>query len=94
MKKNSDKEFSQDEIGRIIEMAWEDRTPFEAIESNFQITESEVIDIMRREIKKSSFKVWRKRVNGKNQASCPSRQLCHKVSLSYAEFKILNSLVN
>jgi len=65
MKKNSDKEFSQDEIGRIIEMAWEDRTPFEAIESNFQITESEVIDIMRREIKKSSFKVWRKRVNGK-----------------------------
>jgi len=46
-------------------MAWEDRTPFEAIESNFQITESEVIDIMRREIKKSSFKVWRKRVNGK-----------------------------
>ena len=40
MKKNSDKEFSQDEIGRIIEMAWEDRTPFEAIESNFQITES------------------------------------------------------
>jgi uncharacterized protein (TIGR03643 family) len=65
MKKNSDKGFSQDEIGRIIEMAWEDRTPFEAIESNFQITESEVIDIMRREIKKSSFKVWRKRVNGK-----------------------------
>jgi len=65
MKKNSDKEFSQDEIGRIIEMAWEDRTPFEAIEANFQITEPEVIDIMRREIKKSSFKVWRKRVNGK-----------------------------
>ena len=65
MKKNSDKEFSQDEIGRIIEMAWEDRTPFEAIESNFQITESEVIEIMRREIKKSSFRVWRKRVNGK-----------------------------
>ena len=65
MKKNSVKEFSRDEIGRIIEMAWEDRTPFEAIESNFQITESDVIDLMRREIKKSSFKVWRKRVNGK-----------------------------
>ena len=75
-------------------MAWEDRTPFEAIESNFQITESEVIDIMRREIKESSFKVWRKRVNGKNQASCPSRQLFYKVSLSYAELEILNPLVN
>ena len=78
MKKNSVKEFSQDEIGRIIEMAWEDRTPFEAIESNFQITESDVIDLMRREIKKSSFKVWRKRVNGKNQAPGPPRKLCHR----------------
>ena len=65
MKKNNKKEFSQDEIGRIIEMAWEDRTPFEAITSNFEIVEPEVIKIMRRELKKSSFKIWRKRVNGK-----------------------------
>jgi|TARA_B110000914_G_scaffold72522_1_gene63584 uncharacterized protein (TIGR03643 family) len=65
MKKNNKKEFSQDGIGRIIEMAWEDRTPFEAITSNFEIVEPEVIKIMRRELKKSSFKIWRKRVNGK-----------------------------
>ena len=65
MKKNNKKEFSQDEIGRIIEMAWEDRTPFEAITSNFEIVEPEVIKIMRRELKKSSFKIWRKRVSGK-----------------------------
>jgi len=65
MKKNNKKEFSQDEIGRIIEMAWEDRTPLEAITSNFEIVEPEVIKIMRRELKKSSFKIWRKRVSGK-----------------------------
>ena len=54
-------------------MAWEDRTPLEAITSNFEIVEPEVIEIMRRELKKSSFKIWRKRVSGKNQASCAPR---------------------
>ena len=57
MRKNSNTEFSQDEIGRMIEMAWEDRTPFEAIEANFQITEPEVIDIIRREIKNLLLKL-------------------------------------
>jgi uncharacterized protein (TIGR03643 family) len=51
------------EIDRIIEMAWEDRTPFEAIELQFGTTESEVIRIMRKELKPSSFRMWRKRVN-------------------------------
>ena len=51
------------EIDRIIEMAWEDRTPFEAIEAQFGVTEAQVIKIMRRELKESSFKLWRKRVN-------------------------------
>lgn len=51
------------EIDRIIEMAWEDRTPFEAIEVQFGLTEAEVIKTMRRELKESSFKLWRKRVN-------------------------------
>lgn len=51
------------EIDRIIEMAWEDRTPFEAIEVQFGMTESDVIKLMRRELKNSSFKRWRKRVN-------------------------------
>ena len=51
------------EIDRIIEMAWEDRTPFEAIELQFGYSEAEVIKLMRKELKESSFKLWRKRVN-------------------------------
>ena len=50
-------------IDRIIEMAWEDRTPFEAILAQFGLSESEVIKLMRRELKRSSFDLWRKRVN-------------------------------
>lgn len=57
------KEFNLIQTDRIIEMAWEDRTPFEAIEFQFGITESEVIEVMRRELKPSSFRLWRKRVN-------------------------------
>ncbi|MBT8124632.1 MAG: TIGR03643 family protein [Gammaproteobacteria bacterium] len=48
---------------RIIEMAWEDRTPFEAIKFQFELTEALVIKLMRKELKPSSFKLWRKRVN-------------------------------
>ncbi len=53
------------DIDRIIEMAWEDRTPFSAIEMQFGYTESDVIKLMRNELKLSSFKLWRKRVNSK-----------------------------
>lgn len=59
------KEFSLVEKDRIIEMAWEDRTPFEAIEFQFGTTEAEVIVMMRNELKPSSFRLWRKRVNSK-----------------------------
>ena len=51
------------DIDRIIEMAWEDRTPFEAIEAQFGLPESEVIALMRKQLKRSSFNLWRKRVN-------------------------------
>ena len=51
------------DIDRIIEMAWEDRTPFEAIEYQFGLSEADVIALMRRELKRSSFNMWRKRVN-------------------------------
>ncbi|MBX7242597.1 MAG: TIGR03643 family protein [Bacteroidia bacterium] len=51
------------DIDRIIEMAWEDRTPFEAIHIQFGISEAEVINIMRQELKRGSFNLWRKRVN-------------------------------
>lgn len=60
---NHREKFTLVEIDRIIEMAWEDRTPFDAIEFQFGISESEVIEIMRLELKSSSFKLWRKRVN-------------------------------
>ncbi|AJR03891.1 RNA methyltransferase [Siansivirga zeaxanthinifaciens CC-SAMT-1] len=57
--------LSDIEIDRVIEMAWEDRTPFEAIKFQFNLTEKDVIDLMRREMKPSSFKMWRKRVQGR-----------------------------
>jgi len=57
--------YTDSDIDRIIEMAWEDRTPFEAITFQFSISEQEVIELMRREIKLSSFKMWRKRVQGR-----------------------------
>lgn len=57
--------FSTREMDRIIEMAWEDRTTFEAIAFQFNITESEVIELMRQELKPLSFKLWRKRVQGR-----------------------------
>ena len=56
---------SLEEIDRIIEMAWEDRTPFEAIFNQFDINEKELISIMRNNLKKSSFKLWRERVSGR-----------------------------
>ena len=46
-------------------MAWEDRTPFEAIRQQFGLNEAEVIKLMRRELKRASFKLWRKRVTGR-----------------------------
>lgn len=58
--------LSEIEKNRIIEMAWEDRTPFEAIEFQFGLNESQVIDLMRAEMKRSSFEMWRKRMNQKN----------------------------
>ena len=56
-------EFTERELDRIIEMAWEDRTPFEAILFQFGLPEKEVIKVMRASLKESSFKRWRKRVN-------------------------------
>ena len=56
-------DYTAIQIDRIIEMAWEDRTPFEAILLQFGLPESGVIQVMRRNLKESSFKRWRKRVN-------------------------------
>ncbi|RVU83991.1 TIGR03643 family protein [Leucothrix sargassi] len=57
--------LSEPDIGRIIEMAWEDRTPFEVIEVQYGLSESQVIRLMRKHMKASSFRMWRKRVSGR-----------------------------
>lgn len=57
--------LTEEERSRIVEMAWEDRTPFEAIQTQFNLSESDTIDLMRSEMKPSSFRMWRKRVSGR-----------------------------
>lgn len=58
-------ELDSETIDRVVEMAWEDRTPFEAIATQFGLTEQQVIAIMRCQMKPSSFRMWRKRVSGR-----------------------------
>ena len=73
-----------DDLDRIIEMAWEDRTPFEAIEFQFGLSEPQVIGVMRQHLKSSSFKLWRKRVSGRKTKHASTsrsdrfRASCHK----------------
>ena len=62
------------QLSRVIEMAWEDRTPFEAIEHSYALNETAVIKLMRQELKPSSFRLWRRRVTSrvtKHQAKRP-----------------------
>ncbi|WP_345211961.1 TIGR03643 family protein [Mucilaginibacter gynuensis] len=58
--------FNAVDTDRIIEMAWEDRTPFDAIKIQFGISEQQVIQLMRKEMRLSSFKMWRARVQGRS----------------------------
>ncbi len=73
--------LSPEDIDRIIEMAWEDRTPFEAIASQFGLSESDVIHLMRREMHSRNWKKWRARVQGRN-----TKHL-HKRNTSVQRFK-------
>ena len=57
--------FSAADLSRIIEMAWEDRTPFKAIETQFNLSETDVIRLMRKSLKDRSFRLWRRRVSGR-----------------------------
>lgn len=56
-------QITEKDLDRVIEMAWEDRTPFEAILFQFGLMEKDVIKLMRHNLKRSSFNLWRKRVN-------------------------------
>ncbi|MBC7388366.1 MAG: TIGR03643 family protein [Opitutaceae bacterium] len=65
--------YTDDEINRIIEMAWEDRTPFEAIEFQFGLKESEIKELMKKNLKFSSYKRWRIRVENCNTKHAKKR---------------------
>ncbi len=65
LRANRQLDFTASETSRIVEMAWEDRTPFEAIEFNFGLNESSVINLMRGQLKPRSFRLWRKRVTSR-----------------------------
>ena len=69
--------LSESDISRIIEMAWEDRTAFETIEVQFGLNESAVIDLMRRHMKPSSFRMWRKRMAGRTTKHAALRGATH-----------------
>jgi uncharacterized protein (TIGR03643 family) len=58
--------FTDVDIDRVIEMAWEDRTPFDAIEFQFGLREADVKELMKKNLKMSSYKLWRKRVHNCN----------------------------
>lgn len=76
-------DLTSDDIDRIIEMAWEDRTPFDAIKVQFGISESEVIKLMRKNMKRKSWKMWRARVQGrktKHQKLTPADDFRFKCS--------------
>ena len=76
--------LDSEDLDRVIEMAWEDRTPFEAITYQFGLSEPEVIQIMRTHMKPSSFRMWRKRVSGRRTKHAATssadrfRASCHK----------------
>ena len=78
--------MTEEQIDRIIEMAWEDRTPFEAIEFQFGLKENDVRKLMRKHMKESSFKMWRKRVKG--------RKTKHAKNSEGARFKSKNQRAN
>ena len=69
----TEKELTIREIDRIIEMAWEDRTTFDAILLQFGLKEQQVIDLMRKEMKASSFRMWRQRVQGRKTKHAKKR---------------------
>ena len=75
--------LNEEDIDRIIEMAWEDRTPFDAIEYQFGVPEKDVIQLMREAMKLSSWKMWRKRVQGRATKHAKKRNFAegrHKCS--------------
>ena len=63
------------DVSRVIEMAWEDRTPFEAIKTQFRLDEAAVIALMRQQLKPGSFRLWRERVHGRKTKHATMRPI-------------------
>ena len=76
-------ETSIKKLDRIIEMAWEDRTPFDAIEHSYGLSEPDVIKLMRQELKPSSFRLWRQRVS--NRATKHEAKRSFEVGRAYCK---------
>ena len=77
------------EVSRVIEMAWEDRTPFEAIAIQFGLNQDSVIKLMRANLKLSSFKLWRERTHGQTTKHVKLRSSAvtrHKASHRVKQF--------
>ena len=77
-KNKTQQTFSPAELSRIIEMAWEDRTPFEAIEAQFNLSETDVIQLMRKSLRGGAFRLWRRRASGR-AVGCPPGLLSKSV---------------
>ncbi|MGP5435960.1 TIGR03643 family protein [Psychrobacter alimentarius] len=71
------------QVSRVIEMAWEDRTPFGAIEHSYGLSEPDVIKLMRQELKPSSFRLWRQRVS--NRATKHEAKRSFEVGRAYCK---------
>ena len=79
--------LSQSDIDRIIEMAWEDRTTFDAIETQYGLNEQRVKELMRENLKSSSYKLWRKRVYGRKTKHLSKRDFTVGRHKSYDQNK-------
>ena len=80
--------FNKEDLSRIIEMAWEDRTPFEAIKKEFNLNQSQVKEIMKKELNAGSFLVWKKRVKGRKTKHASLRGFKRGRHQSYDNNKI------
>ncbi|ROH87318.1 TIGR03643 family protein [Pseudomethylobacillus aquaticus] len=80
-------QLTAEQISRVIEMAWEDRTPFEAIQATHGLSEAQVITLMRCEMKASSFRMWRARVSGRKTKHAALRSPKVTRAYCYSQYK-------
>ena len=86
--------LTEEQTDRIIEMAWEDRTPFDAIKAQFGVSEADVIGIMRNNMKPQSFKMWRARVQGRATKHVAKRNFILGTHKSAMQRSITNNKIS